>query len=150
MKPVLSGIYFLFKGQEVVYIGQSSDIYRRISEHRLGVPKRKGPPKDFDRWEYYEIEDEDKRDAVEYFLINLLKPRLNVDYFARGKAIKASEELHRRIDEVETAERLYDVLFPLPKDPAMATAIRIDRELLGAEGRNRMIPMIKAQVGDAL
>lgn len=150
MKPVLKGIYFLIKNGEIVYVGQSSDIYRRISEHRLGVPKRKGPPKDFDEWDYYEIEDEDKRDVVEYFLINLLKPRLNIDYFARGKAIESSEVLHRMVDEAETAEKLYDALFPLPKDPQRAFAVRIDRELLSNYGSNKMVPMIKAQVGDAL
>lgn len=28
-----SGVYFLFQGQEIVYVGQSADVLRRIGEH---------------------------------------------------------------------------------------------------------------------
>lgn len=35
MKPVVCGVYLLFKEHELVYIGKSQDLYKRISSHRL-------------------------------------------------------------------------------------------------------------------
>ena len=100
MKPVLDGVYFLIKNHEVIYVGQSKDIYRRISEHRTGTPKRKGPPKDFDTWEYFETESDEQKEVLEYFLIQLLKPKLNVDYFPRCSAIKAKSTLNSFAAEI--------------------------------------------------
>lgn len=77
MKPVLKGIYVLFDGEEIVYIGQSSDIYRRIYEHQSG--RAKGEKKDFTSWDYFEIEDDEQRIKAESLLIRILNPKYNID-----------------------------------------------------------------------
>ena len=80
----------MFDGSEVVYVGQSSDIYRRIYEHSSG--RAKGEKKTFDSWEYIEIEDERTRSETEYILIKALKPKYNIDTKCRPiKFIKGQE-----------------------------------------------------------
>lgn len=78
MKAIIAGIYFLFDGQEIVYVGQSSDIFRRIYEHSSG--RSKGKNKKFDTWEYFEINEESERLRTENLLISALKPKYNIDY----------------------------------------------------------------------
>ena len=69
MKIVREGIYFLFDKDELVYIGESDNIFRRIGEHvRDGT-------KEFDRFEVYPTWD---RKSLEGFLISTLKPKYNV------------------------------------------------------------------------
>lgn len=67
----------LFDEGEIVYIGQSGDIYRRIYEHSSG--KAKGDKKKFDAWEYFEVENEKDRLIAEKVLIRALKPKYNID-----------------------------------------------------------------------
>ena len=85
IKPTLAGVYILFRGDTPVYVGQSGDIYRRISEHTTGHLKRTAK-KEFDFWEYIEIFDEKQRVETENLLIKLLKPEYNnTDYEAFGR-----------------------------------------------------------------
>lgn len=78
MKAIIAGVYFLFDGKEIVYVGQSADIFRRIYEHSSG--RAKGEKKKFDTWEYFEISDEAERLRAEHLLILALKPKYNIDY----------------------------------------------------------------------
>lgn len=50
MDALGQGVYFLFKGERLVYIGKSNSIYARIGQHCVSS-------KDFDSWEYYEAKD---------------------------------------------------------------------------------------------
>lgn len=63
-----SGVYFLIKGQRVVYVGQSVNVYARVASH--------APTKDFDSFTYiplpvYQL------DAAESLYIHALKPEQN-------------------------------------------------------------------------
>lgn len=75
MKAIVQGVYFLFDGNECVYVGSSSDIWRRIPEHLRGVGHT--VKKKFDSFEIFEVEDEFQMIRLEYRLIQLLKPKYN-------------------------------------------------------------------------
>jgi len=64
------GVYFLFKNNELVYIGKSTDIIGRLKHHLR--------TKDFDEYSFIELES-DLLDAYERILINIYKPILNKD-----------------------------------------------------------------------
>ena len=61
------GVYFLLDGNDVVYIGQSVNVYVRISSH---VGKK------FDRYAFIPCSVEDL-DRLESLYIHLLRPKLN-------------------------------------------------------------------------
>lgn len=64
------GVYFLVHGDEVVYVGQSVNVYGRVMGHFTG------PEKQFDRATWVPVEREDL-DVVESLYIHALRPRLN-------------------------------------------------------------------------
>jgi len=61
------GIYFLCLGEDVVYVGQSKNVFARLSGHR---------EKDFDRVFFVRVA-ESQLDAVEMKFIKALNPSLN-------------------------------------------------------------------------
>lgn len=61
------GIYFLVSNGEIVYVGQSENIFKRIAEHMQS--------KDFDGYAYDETNDDLNELEVDYILA--LKPSLN-------------------------------------------------------------------------
>ena len=69
LKVVKEGVYFLYDGEELVYIGQSDNIYRRIGQHISDGVKR------FDSFCFYEVGEE--RIILESYLINKFKPKYN-------------------------------------------------------------------------
>ena len=91
MKAIIAGVYFLFDGKDIVYVGQSADIFRRIYEHSSG--RAKGEKKKFDTWEYIEIPDEAERFRAENLLILALRPKYNIDY--SGANARCVIEKHR-------------------------------------------------------
>lgn len=67
----LRGVYFLIKNNEIVYVGQSTDIFSRISVHRK--------TKDFDSYNYIlfpEVSDE-KLNNLEAEYIGKFTPKYN-------------------------------------------------------------------------
>lgn len=68
MKPIEGGVYFLYKCGELVYIGQSDNVYRRIGQH---IAEKK---KDFDDFRIYETDDYIR---LESFLIGMFHPKYN-------------------------------------------------------------------------
>src|SRR5690554_2342080 len=66
----LCGVYFLVSGDEVVYIGQSKNIYSRVGTHQAD------PGKNFDSWCYVQCESH-SLDVLESLYIHFLQPRLN-------------------------------------------------------------------------
>lgn len=68
MKIVGSGVYFLYDGDELVYIGSSNNIFYRIGTH---IAKKE---KCFDRCEWYETDDYLR---LENFLIAQFRPKYN-------------------------------------------------------------------------
>ena len=70
--PKTKGIYFLWDNEELVYIGQSNDIIKRLIDHRDDERKS------FTDYSYIET-DRPLKD-VETFLIQLYSPRDNLQY----------------------------------------------------------------------
>ena len=69
MRVVTEGVYFLFDGDKLVYIGTSDNMYRRIGQHIAQGEKI------FDRFELYPTKD---RIRLEGFLIQMFKPKYNL------------------------------------------------------------------------
>jgi len=80
------GIYFLFKGNECVYVGQSTQVHVRVREHRT----KRNKSKDFDTYSWIPVP-ADKLDSLELHYIETIQPKLNS---AGGELLK----LKRRVD----------------------------------------------------
>lgn len=80
---IKKGVYFLFDGDELVYIGQSKDIQNRVQTHMdEGVKK-------FDSFSYIYLELPVDRDVIERGLINEYLPKYNNDSLTK----KLKEEM---------------------------------------------------------
>lgn len=82
-KPIAC-IYFLIKNNEIVYVGQTIDLYARLSAHSR--------EKDFDAYSFVEC-NIDELDALEILYIVKFKPKYNTrlpnnPYFKTLKQIK--------------------------------------------------------------
>jgi hypothetical protein len=71
-----SGVYFLVQDQEVVYVGQSVNIYSRIPQHS---------DKKFNKYAFVPCEVE-LLDKLESLYIHTLKPRLNGNFTKQEKS----------------------------------------------------------------
>lgn len=69
MNVVHEGVYFLYDGREIVYVGESDNLFRRIGQHIADGSKK------FDRFEIYPTAE---RKTLEGFLIRALKPKYNL------------------------------------------------------------------------
>ena len=69
MKVVAEGVYFLFDNKQLVYIGESNNVYMRIGQHIKDGTKK------FDSFAIYPCND---RKKLEGFLIRALMPKYNV------------------------------------------------------------------------
>lgn len=69
LKSRLQGLYFLFNNNEIVYIGKSENILKRIKDHR-----RK---KIFTHYTYIPIDSRVELSIFEFYYINKYKPVLN-------------------------------------------------------------------------
>lgn len=81
-----SGVYALVWHGKVVYIGQSTNLFHRISDHRnklsrarrgLLIHSSHGPTIQFDRV-FVQLCGEEELNRLEYQLINLYKPACNI------------------------------------------------------------------------
>jgi hypothetical protein len=70
------GVYFLVQDKEVVYVGQSVNVYSRISQHR---------DKKFDKYAFVPCEAQ-VLDKLESLYIHVLRPKLNGDLTAGEKS----------------------------------------------------------------
>ncbi len=68
----VSGVYFLYDGVELVYIGQGWNCFLRVAEHT-----RKDSDKRFTHWTFLPVESETERRALERQLTRLHSPRHN-------------------------------------------------------------------------
>jgi len=66
-----SGVYFLIKDDEIIYVGQSRNIIYRIGVHSRKV--------EFDSFSYIEV-DEELLSIVEQSFIKRFNPRLNINH----------------------------------------------------------------------
>jgi len=70
-----SGVYFLFDGNELVYIGKGWNCFLRVAEHT-----RKDSNKIFTSWNYVHIDDKNEYGMLERELIKSYKPRYNKNH----------------------------------------------------------------------
>ena len=66
-----SGVYVLYKKSDIIYIGKSKNIKKRIDQHKAD--------KDFDKVKSIIFKNESYIDIYEPYLINKYKPILNRD-----------------------------------------------------------------------
>lgn len=83
--PYICGIYFLFNGDELVYVGQSVDVISRVRTHACEGYKA------FDSFAFIEVE-KDRLDATEKAYIGKYLPEHNVCSFSM-----AERRVRRRI-----------------------------------------------------
>lgn len=62
------GVYFLLSGDEIIYVGQSRNVYARVHDHRRTVQ--------FDRWAFIAC-DNDQLLELEKHYIDVFQPKLN-------------------------------------------------------------------------
>ena len=67
-----SGIYFLFEGDELVYIGKGWNCLLRVAEHT-----RKDSDKKFTSWNYISVDDINEYNRIERELIKKYNPKYN-------------------------------------------------------------------------
>lgn len=97
MKKLTSGLYFLYKERNLVYIGKSKNIFYRIGTHiKEGV-------KDFDNWRYLEINDEEEMTEKETFLINIFQPKYNEQIWSTvsNKDNGTDTEIKELLEEID-------------------------------------------------
>lgn len=66
----IAGVYFLLLAGTVVYVGQSSNVYSRLEDHRGKI--------DFDRWHFVRVEDKRERLRIEREYIQGFRPAVNL------------------------------------------------------------------------
>ena len=76
------GIYFLYDRGELVYIGQSICIQRRIFQHFHG--DNKIYIKEFDSYRFIEINDDESLDKIEQLFILEYQPKYNKNTLGMG------------------------------------------------------------------
>ena len=87
--PDHPGVYFVFGGDELLYIGKSNNICRRWQNHETGEKIQKKYPNA--RIGYFLMDTEELADNLEDFLIYKYKPPFNKrgkGYTSRTRAIK--------------------------------------------------------------
>lgn len=90
------GIYFLIKDNEIVYVGKSIHLHRRLSNHRKA--------KDFDRAFFVECHKDDLNYLEKHF-IRLFCPRLNKHLKPKLRVKKAVAEAAARKKADRAAQR---------------------------------------------
>lgn len=109
----LIGVYFLYKNNQLVYIGQSTDILLRVRNHFK--------EKDFDSYSYFECELE-KLNEVERFLIEKYTPKLNRCMNIRHKTERKKHRPVRVYNKEKNRSRYYYNVFDIKKKyPHVAT-----------------------------
>ncbi len=71
----LQGVYLLFEGEELVYIGQGWNCFLRVAEHT-----KKNSNKLFTSWNFIPVEEPEDLDHFEKFLIQEHRPKYNVQH----------------------------------------------------------------------
>lgn len=92
-----TGIYFLIKDKEVIYIGQSVDVFHRMARHRRDN-------RQFDSFAYLECE-ADRLDELECAYITAFVPFLNVSLGKMPKGVTKFETITSPIRQQRTPAR---------------------------------------------
>lgn len=74
--PIVAGVYFLIDQGEVVYVGQSRNIYGRVADHLFDMDADGQKTKVFDSFRYIAV-GASIRDEIEQRCIAHFKPKFN-------------------------------------------------------------------------
>lgn len=96
MQVFTEGVYFLYDGDELVYIGTTDNLYRRIGEHIAEGEKV------FDRFEFYPTTD---RIRLEGFLIKMFKPKYNLSMGADYVFSRTREDIFPSLSIQEAIDK---------------------------------------------
>lgn len=110
--PNRSGIYIIFGSNDnVLYVGKAKELRGRVKGHFAGKTSLKDMAHNFYEVSGFFCDDETERDIYETYIINILKPKLNVEkaytyntsrfdnVFLSEEAKQRSLEKLKRIDE---------------------------------------------------
>lgn len=84
-------VYALWKDDEIVYIGKTNHLQRRVKTHQSN--------KDFDEYSYFECENYLEMDSLESALILELKPRYNKMLGSGFESLRRLRERIRKIND---------------------------------------------------
>jgi hypothetical protein len=90
-------VYFLIKDDEIIYVGQTSDLSQRLVSHKN---------KEYDRFNYIEVSYE-HADVVESVYIHLIRPKSNGKISNHRSKIKV-DQMHAPVSADAMAEMLMD------------------------------------------
>lgn len=96
-------VYALWRGEEIVYIGQSTNLLGRIGAHTK--------TKEFDYYSYYTCRDQLEMDNIESVLIYKFKPIYNK---ALGNGLVSIQKLRDKIRNISEEHR-YNADYYIPK-----------------------------------
>ena len=82
-------VYALWDRDEIVYVGQSTQLGQRITVHAKN--------KIFDSYSFFDCKSFDEMDAIESTLIIRLRPKYNVQY---GSGYESLAKLRKRISKI--------------------------------------------------
>lgn len=103
---IVSGVYFLFEDEEIVYIGQSTDVFVRMRRHYAD------PKKTFDKWAFIKVPVEDLLD-VERMYIKMFQPYLNQTGISPYRKQRRRER-HAQHKFIVHRSGVYPSIDPLP------------------------------------
>lgn len=94
-KHIIYAVYFIYKGNNIVYIGKTTNIHRRLMEHKTRFK--------FDEFNYIECIDNAEMRAMEFYYISNLRPKYNVyfkdtSFWSRKELKNKKKELEKQID----------------------------------------------------
>jgi len=73
----MKGIYLLYDNGNIVYVGKTNNLDRRLYQHSAGDWNH--APKNFDMILVYRIQDKKRRTEIERKLIKRFKPKYNME-----------------------------------------------------------------------
>ncbi len=117
---LLRGIYFLYRGEDLVYIGCSGNIQTRIYQHLFD--------KEFDSYKYIEIGGNINLEEIERQLITKHKPIYNFTHNNGKNSLRPKERKRKKtiIGKGTHGEKTKERMVELYKDPPLDLSILKD------------------------
>lgn len=123
----VTGIYFLFLDEELVYIGQSLNVHARVGHHYRDSRKT------FNRWTFIPAKREDL-DRHERRLIRRFKPRLNTTHVNPAKPRPVYAPVPKAPRRIElTREQQEAIMFKTPTEAERQAAANWIDDLMNGQ-----------------
>lgn len=112
--PNRSGVYVIFGcNDDVLYVGKAKDLRGRVKGHFAGTTSLKDVAHNFYEVSGFFCDDETERDIYETYIINIMKPKFNIEkaytyQTSRFSKVFQSEEAKRR--GLEKSKRIDEMM----------------------------------------